>query len=195
MSNVIKSGTGNGKLASVDDSNRLQVRAYSEAFQHTIADEDQQAYQVIGEATLSSGTVTPLIITNNNADNRIVVTYIRTQVVGSSGGTALPDSGNYFSIDLGGSYTSGGTVATPVNTTVSSGNLPIVTAYQGDPTVVAGSTVDKWFPVSDGDKNSFNKEGSIIIRQGQSIQFNYTGDQTSGTVYVRLSFVMMQEHD
>ena len=42
--------------------------------------------------------------------------------------------------------------------------------------------------------NAFNKEGSIVLGQNGTLELSYVGDKTSGTLYTRLSFIMMEKH-
>jgi len=104
---------------------------------------------------------------------------------------SVADASNYFSIMLNRDYASGGTIATPINVHEGSGNLADVTAYQGDPTLSGiPKEIDRWYIKADGDMNTFNKEGAVIIGPGRSIGLSFTGDHTSGILYSRLSFLM-----
>ena len=64
MPDTIRDGRGSGKLAGVDSDQRLLVYAKSAAQQHVISEDNQDAYQVIGIATLAAGTVAALHIKN-----------------------------------------------------------------------------------------------------------------------------------
>ena len=191
MPDMIKDGTGKGYVARVDSTNRLRTYAKSASIQHVVSEDDQKAFQVIGTATLSSGTVIPLHITNDNSEENLVITYLRHQVIGASGGTSFPNVNNYFSVRLGRTYTSGGAASTPVNVFGGSGQLSGVTCYQTDPTL--GGTaleIDRWYTKADGDMNTFNKEGSLIIPPNKTMEVAYVGDRTGGTVYTRISFIL-----
>lgn len=185
---LIEDGRGEGKSAKVDSNYRLHVSAKSSPVQHIVS-EDENAYQVIGEATPASGTVIPLFITNNDTIRNCVLSYIRLQVITDA--AALPVVGEYFSIRVAGSWTSGGTAVTPVNMNINSSNTASVTAYKENSLVVgAGSEIDRWYPESNGDKEKYNKEGSLIIPAGGSIEIAYVGTGTAGNVYARASFYM-----
>jgi hypothetical protein len=191
MTDIIEDGTGKGYKAKVDSKNRLRGYVVASSLQHVISEEDENAYQVIGTATLASGTVTVLHITNNDPDRKLTVTYLRHQVVGASGGTAFPNTSNYFSIRLGRTYSSGGSTAIAINVSSGSGNTAQITAYQGAPTLTGtANEIDRWYTKADGDMNTFNKEGSLIIPPNKTIEISYIGDHSSGTIYARLSFVM-----
>jgi len=186
----IKDGTGKGYLARVDSDNRLRTYAKSASIQHVVSEHEEEAYQVIGIATLSAGTVVALHIKNISSGN-MVVTYLRHQVVGATGGTSFPNTSNYFTIGLGRTYSSGGSLVTPVNVFGGSGNTAEVTAYQADPTLAGtAQEIDRWYTKSDGDMNTFNKEGALIIPPNQTMEVSYVGDRTGGTIYTRVSFIM-----
>ena len=186
----IKDGTGKGYLARVDSDNRLRTYAKSASIQHVVSEHEEEAYQVIGIATLSAGTVVALHIKNISNTN-MVVTYLRHQVVGATGGTSFPNTSNYFTVGLTRTYSSGGSVVTPVNVFGGSGNQAEVTAYHGDPTLAGtAQEIDRWYTKSDGDMNTFNKEGALIIPPNQTMEVSYVGDRTGGTIYTRVSFIM-----
>ena len=48
---IIESGLGNGKLAGVDEDNRLLTASFNIPFQHLIAKDYQKTFQVWGEET------------------------------------------------------------------------------------------------------------------------------------------------
>lgn len=182
---------GTGDAAKVDDNQRLWVNSKSSSIQHVASEDNQDAYQIIGGATLASGTVVVLHLTNDDPNKNLVVTYIRHQTFGSSGGTEYPNTSNYFSIGLGRVYVSGGSSATPVNVFSGSGNSADITAYQDNPTVTGTlMEIDRWYTKADGDMNTFNKEGSLIIPVNRTLEVSYVGDRTSGGIYARISFIM-----
>ena len=190
MPDMIKDGTGTAFLARVDSDHRLRTYAKSASIQHVVSEHEEGAYQVIGIATLSAGTVVALHIKNISSGN-MVVTYLRHQVVGATGGTSFPNTSNYFTIGLGRTYSSGGSAATPVNVFGGSGNTAEVTAYQADPTLAGTALeIDRWYTKADGDMNTFNKEGALIIPPNQTMEVSYIGDRTGGTIYTRISFIM-----
>lgn len=188
--NTILDGTGKGYKAKVGKDNRLWIESKSSSIQHQVSIVDGQAYQIIGITTLGSGTVTVLHIKNVSNLN-LVITYLRHQLVGASGGTAFPNSSNYFSVRLGRTYVSGGSAATAVNVNAGSGNEADITAYQDNPTLTGtANEIDRWYTKADGDMNTFNKEGSVVIPPSSTFEISYVGDQTGGTIYARVSFIM-----
>lgn len=192
----IVDGTGAGNRAEVNDNNELVTLARSISLQHVISSRDGQAYQVIGTASLAAATVVGLHIKNNSSTKDLVVTYIRHQIVDESGGTALPNASNYFRIAMDRTYSSGGSTATPVNVNAASGNSADVTVYQGAPTLAGtAAEIDRWYTKAEADMNTFNKEGAVILGQDDTLELSYVGDQTGGTLYCRLSFVMQDKDD
>jgi hypothetical protein len=191
MPDTIRDGTGNGHLAKVLKDNRLSVISKNEPLQHSISVEFHQAYQAIGTATLSSGTVAALHFENQSTDHNMVVTYIRHQIIDAAGGTAFPNASNYYRIACGRKYASGGTIVEPANLFVGSGNISNVIVYEGAP-VLTGTAIeiDRHYTKAAGDMNTFNKEGSLIVPPNQTIELSYVGDQTSGILYTRMSFAM-----
>jgi len=191
MADVIKDGTGNGYTAKVSSDNRLYTRSKSDTIQHSISMEDKYAFQVIGVADLNESPAVALHFKNEHSTKKMVVTYIRHQIIDIAGGTTLPNFDNYYRITLGRTYVSGGTEATPVNVYAGSGNLSEVLVYTDNPSLEGTSfDIDRWYSKAEGDMNAFNKEGSLIIPPGETLELSYVGDHTSGKLYTRLSFLM-----
>lgn len=191
MPETIRDGQGTGKLAGVTSENRLKTVSKSESLQHLISKDYEQAYQVIGIATLANGTTTALHVKNTSGDKNLIATYIRHQILDPSGGTTLPNASNYFSMAIGRTYSSDGSAAMPVNVYAGSGNSAEVVVYQGAPTLVGTALeIDRWYTKTEGDMSPFNKEGALIIPPNKTFELRYIGDQTSGTIYTRLSFLM-----
>ena len=181
-----------GKSAAVDNLNRLQVRSVSEPIQHWISHERGLSFQVLGETTLASGTVWPLFIKNTDTTNQIVFTRIRHQVIDQAGGTAIPNVNNYLKMSFDTTYTSGGTALTPANMHRGKANSPVLLAYSGATLSTTNEIIaDKWFTQLEADMYVWDQEGSLILSPGQTLAFGYTGNQTSGLVSVRVSFVIM----
>ncbi len=195
MPDSIQDGTTGAWRAKVDSNNRLHVKSKSVSQQHMISEQEQDAYQVMAVTTLSSGTVTALHVKNVDTSKSMVITYIRHQVVGASGGTAFPNTSNYFSARTGRTYASGGSTVTPVNVFAGSLNAAQLTVYS-DPTLAGtASEFDRWYTKSDGDMNSWNKEGALIIPPQQTLELSYVGDHSSGSIFTRISFIMETEEE
>jgi len=188
---IIEDGTGDSHKVKVDSENRLSTLATTESIQQHISTNQKQAYQVIGTATLASGTVTSLHLENTSTTRNMFVTYIRHQIIDPSGGTALPNASNYMTMGLGRTVSSGGSTTTPVNVFSGASNVAEVTATQGAPTLSGTAReIDRWYTKAEADMNSFSKEGALILPPSQTLEVSYVGDHTSGTLYSRVSFIM-----
>jgi hypothetical protein len=186
----IESGTGNGKYAGVSLGNRLETVSVSVPIQHEASKLRQKSFQVWGETTLASGTVTPLHITNSSITDTATITFIRWQLIDPAGGTALPSAANYLQIGTGATYSSGGTALSPTNMAIGSSVVSNVTAYSG-PTLSGSVTAfDKEYAKGEAEMRSYSKEGALVILPGESVTVQFVGDHTSGTVYSRISFFM-----
>jgi len=191
MAEQIVDGRGRGFRAEVNENNQLAVSAIAQSIQHWLSKTKEHAYQLIGTATLASGTTVGLHIKNTSSDKIFVVTYIRHQIISPSGGTAIPNTSNYYRVAFGRERSTGGTVATPLNVNEGSGIEADIEAYQGGPTLTGTARViDRWYTKDDGDMNTFRKEGAVIVNPGRTIELSYVGDQTSGLLYTRISFLM-----
>lgn len=193
---IIKDGTGTGNTARVDTENRVYVRSLNIPLQHNLSHTDEQAYQVLSNQTLSgSGTVPVLVLNNTDPARDMVVTYIRWQVIGLAGGTAIPDVATYMRLSFGRSYSSGGTALTPVNMSAGSANAAVGNFYGGNPTMTGTATEwDRWYPKASGDMHVWNKEGSLVVPAGQTLEMSLVTDHTAGTIMGRISFLMMKPH-
>ena len=186
---IIESGSGNGKIATVDSDNRLSVVAFNLPFQHLVAKDYNKTFQVWGEANLASGTVTPIHVKNNTSDKVLVLTYLRWQVIDPTGGTGLPSAANYMSFGYGPTYSSGGTATSPINMSSGSSVVSGAVAYEGNPTLSGSLTeADRWYPAAEGEMYYYNKEGAAIILPGATFAMQFTGDHTSGKVMARVSY-------
>ena len=189
---ILEDGTGKGYQAKVTPDNELKIAGEFRSIQHNASKINEDAYQVIGTATLASGTVVGLHVKNNSSTKLLAVTYIRHQIIGQAGGTALPNTSNYYSVRFGRTFSSGGTSTIPVNVNNGSGNTSETTVYYNNPTLAGtASEIDRWYTKAEADMNIFIKEGAVILKQGNTLELSYIGDQTSGTLYTRLSFVMI----
>ena len=197
MSGVTIKNPGSGRQAFVSTGGQLLVQAENLSLQHYISRYNGQAHQTIFQDTgLTNKTNVVGHIKNNSSFLSLVVTYIRLQIPVVAGGTALGGNvANYWSLNFGKTYSSGGTAASAVNMNRSSGNAADITAYQGDP-VLAGTAkeFDRLY-VSDNGQESYNKEGSLILGPNDTLDLSFTTDNTSGTAYARLTYMMMDLSD
>lgn len=193
MAEQIKDGKGRGFQVEVNSDNQIVAAAVSQSIQHFVSRFKEQAYQVIGTTNLAAATVAGLHIKNTSSNKLLTVTYIRHQIVSPAGGTTIPNTSNYFRMAFGRERQSGGAAVTPINVNNGSGVEAEVEAYQSSPTLTGtASEIDRWYTKADGDMNTFSKEGAVLVNPGRTIEFSYVGDQTSGLLYARLSFLMVE---
>jgi hypothetical protein len=182
-------GTGRGNRARIDANNRLHTNSVAESIQADISLRKGEAYQVIGETALAAATKNVLFV-NNISSSFMWVTYIRIQIVGAAGGTT--GAATYFEMTKEETYGSGGTAVTPTNMNFSSGNTAEVNAYNDNPTLAGTAVVfERWYPGSANDRNTYNKEGALLLGNNDGLGFRITTDHTSGLAHVRLSFIMV----
>lgn len=180
-----------GKAVAVNEEGQMTVSAESQSLEHYTSHVHGQAYQAFGTATLASGTTTVLHLKNTSSSRKMVVSFIRLQVVDQAGGTALPAASNYWELGFDEAVASGGTVGVSTNLNRSSGNTAEVTVTEGGPTMSGTfASVDRHYAKGDGDANSYNMAGGWILGQNDTLSVRFVGDQTSGTAYARLTFMM-----
>lgn len=185
----IESGTGNGKVAGVDNENRLRVAAVNLPRGHFISKVNQKAYHLIGEATAANGTVNVLHMRNQTADQTYVINFIRISQVDLAGGTALPNASNYFRVVGGLTYSSGGSSTAAVNGYVGSVTGDGSTHYESNPTLTGTADVfDKHYLKDDGEEWTYTKQGELIIPPGGALTIQFVGDHTSGSLYSRVEY-------
>lgn len=179
-----------GKIAGVTSEHQLQVEAEVHELQHHISRSTGQAYQVRGETdTLTAATIPVLHLRNDDPDRALVISFIRSGVVATN--ASLPAIAEYFALGFN-TTISGGTAVTPVNMNRKSGSDALVTATTSTPTS-AGTFVefDRWYPNSNGDRESYNKQGSIILGLNDTIEIRHISTGTAGVSWARITFMMM----
>lgn len=193
MSIKIIDGTGSGNEVEVTANNQLSIVGEQHSLQFHHSFHSSNAYQVIGDFTsINNSTHTILHIKNISTTKIIAITYIRIQGLDFTGGTALPSVLTYFQLGMGTTYTSGGTVVTPVNVNFASGQTAEATVYDNSPTVGGTFTeIDKWFIESDAAQLIYNKEGSVILGQNDTFEIRVTSNHTVGVAIARISFVFL----
>ena len=133
-------------------------------------------------------------VINEDPDKDLVVTFLRAQIVGASGGAfdALTD---FLEFGFGRTVASGGTAMTPVNMNRSSGVAASVTATENNPTM-AGTFVsigDVWHPAAGGETAVYNKNGSVILGLNDTLEVRYIGTHTAGEIECRITFMMIDK--
>lgn len=193
MTGIPIKDSSTGRLARVTPDFQLRTQAQDLPLQHFVSRDSGQAYSAIGEHTIdSTGTKTPLLITNDSATLTMVVTYMRLQVVNLTAGSGYNNPANYWQIGYGLTYASGGSAVTPTQLNTDTGNAADVTAYDDNPTVTGSITgvFDKYYP-NNGDEQLYNKDGAVLIGARQSLGFQFVTDGTGGLIKVRCTFLMM----
>jgi hypothetical protein len=187
----IEDGVGTGSRARVNEENQMLVEAEVHELQHHISISHGQVYQVLGTHTLStSGSHTILHVTNNDSERFIVISYMRVQFPGGDG---TVDADTYFQCGFNTVYSSSGVESTPVNMNGTSGNIALVSAYADNPEVTGNLDVfDVWYP--DKSQEVFEKNGSIIMGLGDTIEWRLVTDQSSGLAYARISMMMLNKN-
>ncbi len=180
-----------GVSAKINTEGQMRVTAESESREHYSSRVHGQTYQAQGTATLASGTTTVLHLKNTSTTRKMVVSFVRLQIIDQAGGTALPAASNYWELGFDEAVASGGTEVAPVNLNRSSGNTAEVTATYGAPTM-SGTFLqsDVHYAKGDGDANGYDMAGGWILGQNDTVSIRYVGDQTSGTAYGRFTFTM-----
>lgn len=187
----ILDGQGGSNVAGVTSEGLLRVQAQTNAIQFHHSREHGSAYQVQGDfASVNNSTHAVLHLKNTSSSKLVVVTYIRCQFLDYAGGTALPNVATYWDFGLNRTVSSGGTAVTPVNMNATSGNASSVTATDNNPTM--GGTFlefDRYYPSSEADQLTYNKEGTLILGQNDTFEIRITSDHTSGVAQARVSFI------
>ena len=194
MAFIIEDGTGQGYKAGVNSENRLRTNSVVEELQHHYSKTEGQVYQIQGsETAVGATTQTILHIKNTSTTRLFVISYIRVQLIGEAGGTALPVPATSFEIGFNQTYTSGGTAVTPVNMNAASGNAADLICYDNSP--VVGGTFegfDTWYP--DGSTMmTYSKHGSIALGFNDTVSCRLTTDHTSGLAYCRMTGVFIPD--
>lgn len=187
---ILESGLGNGKLAGIDNDNRVLTASFNIPFAHLLAKDYNKSFSVIGTCTPANGEVIPLHLENQNATDVVVITRVSIQVL--TDGT-LPSTGEFFTLEVDSDYTSGGTVAIPVNASAGASTISNVRATQDNPTVSSGGVVEAFYPSASSAGTVIEIEGSALILPGRGACVRYTGTGTAGVVKAAVGFVVVSQ--
>lgn len=187
---IVESGLGNGKLAGVDNDNRLLTAAFNIPFPHLIAKDKNRSFSVVGEAAVAAGDVIPLHIKNNNATDLLVINRVTVQVLTDA---TLPATTDFFNFEVDSDYVSGGSVALPVNASAGATTLSGASATQGNPVVGAGGVVEKYYPSAVANGTQIILEGSALLLPGRGACVRFTGTGTTGIVKASVGFVVVAQ--
>jgi hypothetical protein len=187
---IVESGLGNGKLAGVDNDNRLLTASFNIPFPHLIAKDYNRSFSVVGTASPIAGACVPLHVVNNNATDVVAITRVTLQVI--SDGT-FPSSGEFFALEIDSDYQSGGNVAIPVNASAGSTTISNVGCTSGNPTVGSGGVAEIYYPPNSGFGTEIRLEGSALLLPGRGACVRYTGTGTAGVVKASVGFVVVAQ--
>lgn len=187
---IIESGLGNGRLAGVDEDNRVLTASFNIPFAHLLAKDYNRSFSVVGTTAPVNGTACVLNLKNNNSTDVVAITRVSLQVIT---GATLPSAGEYFTLEIDSDLSTGGTVAIPVNATAGASTLSGVDATDGNPTVSSGGVLDVIYPTANGSGTVIQIEGSALLLPGRSASINYTGTNTTGVVKAAVGFVVVSQ--
>ena len=191
MAFIISDGRGSGNQTKVTNEGALQIIGETHHLQHHFSRVYGQAYQTLSVTSFStSGSHSLLHIKNNSSTLLTAFTYFRIQPIEFTG---LPASTDYVSIGFGKQYSSGGVEITPINLNGKSGNQADVTCYREATTTGTLSEFDRWYLASNGTEERYEKWGSILLGQNDTLEMLLTTINTSGVIKVRATFVMLTE--
>ena len=185
----IENGEGACRYAGVDKRFRLKTESSIRSAQSRASLEDGTAFQVITEdVDISTADQNIFVLKNNDKENKAVITYIRMSTIGA----AADNVAAYWTINLGGDYTSGGTALVPENVNTSSGvKATNLDCYDGTVAIVPSGTqtkIDKHFKCNT--EQTYNKEGALVIAPGGMLTLKFKGSTAAGVAIARVSFYL-----
>ena len=187
---ILESGLGNGRLAGVDEDNRLLTASFTIPFAHLLAKDYNRSFSAVGTTTPINGEACVLNLKNTNATDVVAITRVSLQVIT---GATLPSTGEFFSLEIDSVASSGGNPVLPVNATAGSSTLSGVNATDGNPTVSSGGALDIIFPTASGFGTVIEIEGSALLLPGRSASIKYTGTGTTGVAKAAVGFVVVAQ--
>jgi len=182
---LIESGTGNGRLAGVDDDNRVLTAAFNIPFEHLIAKDYQRTFCALGQSdTLIAGDNSVLLLENDNENSTIVINRAIFQTVGVTIGAT-----DAFTLEAESIYGSGGTAVTPVNLSSGSSVTSGCVAYDGDWTLAgAPKLVDTIYPQADKAIIDLDVNGGVLVLPGKAVSIGFTSTGTAGFAKASIYF-------
>ena len=182
---LIESGTGNGKLAGVDDDNRVLTAAFNIPFPHLIAKDYQKTFTTVGtSATVSVGDNSVLLLENDNEESQLVINRIILQTVGVTVG-----ADDYFTLEVASEYNGGGTAVTPVNLSSGSSVTSGAVAYEGNFGLAGAPKIaDTIYVQADRAVIDLSVEGGIIVLPGKAVSVGFTASGSTGFAKASVAF-------
>lgn len=182
---LIESGTGNGKLAGIDDDNRVLTASFNIPFPHLIAKDYQKTFSVHGtSATLGVGPNSVLLLENDNENSILVLNRVILQTVG-----VTPSASDYFVLETDSEYSAGGTSLTPVNLSSGSSVTSGAVAYEGSFGLAGAPKVASviW-PQADKALINLPIEGGVLVLPGKAVSVGYASAASVGFVAATVFF-------
>lgn len=192
MSNIIKDGTGTGKVLKVDSSNRAHVHAVTESLSQN-ASRDGNGYNInTGTITLTTASKSELLYIENVGDNDLHIATIGYLIGNSTGGSGDIELGVNKNI-TGGTLISGA-LAPAINENKNCGSKKtlIVNTYKGaEGTTGTGGTPFYSSLIGGAPRSYPINTGDIVIPRGTNISLNITPPtgNTSMDVQIFLSII------
>lgn len=182
---ILESGTGNGRLAGVDDDNRVLTASFNIPFSHLIAKDYQKTFTVFGETgTLQAASNSVLYLENDNENSIIVIDRFIGQAVGIT-----PGAGNYWTLESDSAYDAGGTAVVPNNLSSGSSVTSGAIAYEGNFTLQGSpNLVDKIWPPMDLAIVDLDIDGGVLILPGKAVSIGFTSSAAAGFCKAALYF-------
>lgn len=180
-----------GKLVEVTDDLQLKTQAELHELEHYIAIHHGQAYhaQYI-DTGITAKDQAILHIKNTDPERRLVITRANAQAITT---TTFPNAGDICYMTLNETYTSGGTLVTPVNTYQATGKSAQATVYGNDPTLGGtATTLVSQAPSSNGLTMSMELHGALVLGLNDTCTIRYLST-TTGWARAWISFVMDDE--
>lgn len=174
MSIKIQDGKGSGRLAEVNEKQKLAVAAESSPRAYYVAHDDGECYSWTSSYSATSGDEI-IYIKNTSQDKDLHIDLIRF----SSVNTALFE---VFEV----SGTASGTTITGKNTNLSSGNVADCTSLGN--AAVTGISIGDRITLVRGAANSshtINLENTLILGFGDAIAVTYTGSSGIADIAIR----------
>jgi len=186
------SNSDDGKLATVTKGGQVKVQSESLDLPFYISSTQEGVFQFVAEATVINGTATVWHLQNTDNTKLLVMAEMDAQVVDAAGGTAIPSASTYFEVGFNRTYSSGGTVTTPVNQNRTSGSVASAVLYDNAPTL-AGTFLQsqKWFPAAEAERRTFEERDGCILGLNDTMEMRITSDHTSGTALSHCTFMLI----
>ena len=188
----IEDGTGKGFKAKVSSRNHLQVDSVSIAEITSCSSNEGGAYKIhLGRTVAAAATIEEIGHITYNGDYQLQIHSFmvsREDVALNSTGQAL------VNITTGSTYSSGGSVITPLNMNLSSTNILNSAVYSGSVTLVTDNTNDEIIAdIAINDAFNVTLDGSIILKKGDTVAFRGKSKNIGDILHVVMAVYEVKE--